>query len=53
MLVQAAVSVVIARTYNFCVELGKARLPGIVEDEHGVDHFLSASKGCTEKKKKR
>lgn len=39
MLVLAAVHGVIARTYNFCVEFGKARLPSVVKEEHSVDHF--------------
>lgn len=40
MLAPAAVSGVIARTYDFCVELGKPWLPGVVEEEHSVDHFV-------------
>jgi hypothetical protein len=32
------------KTYELCVEFCQARLPGIIEDQHGVDHVCSVER---------
>ena len=32
------------KTYELCVEFCEARLPGIIEDQHGVDHVCNVER---------